>query len=243
MQFFVTDLLPEPDSIVLPPVVLYKYRGTVTSNRQIVSELKRGERSGCTHLMQEFQHKLFDHLVRTFDIPPEDAEEVVSDVLLLTIQRITSFSFRNSEADFSRWVFTILRNRVRDYWRHRFRYWIDMEQFSWGEQVTADEEEIEKEIIGRIVRDFVDGEEGSVEEGNRPLAVVAETLQSMETWERVLLRCRALDIPYEDISKYVEKSAKQLKVYHARVREKFAARLRKEFADRHISLELERHEA
>jgi len=43
----------------------------------------------------------------------------------------------------------------------------------------------------------------------------------METWERVLLRCRALDVPYEEIARYTGKTAKQLKVYHARVKKRF----------------------
>ncbi len=199
------------------------------SNRQIVDELKRGDHAGCSHLMQEYQQRLFAFLLHTFDLSREDAEEIVSDVLLLAVQRIDIFSFRKSDADFSRWIFTILRNKVRDFWRSRKRNW--MELVPAGDLQGEESRSIDEEIARAVVRDFLEGEERDGEEAPRPVELVADTLQSMETWERVLLRCRALDVPYEDISHYVEKPAKYLKVYHARVKQKFADKLRKAFEE------------
>ena len=180
------------------------------SNRQIVDELKAGDRSGCVHLMQAYQHRLFEHLVHTFHIPREDAEELVSDVLLTVVRRISLFSFRNSDEDFARWVFTVLRNHVRDFLKKQARQGVKMEAFS--EEECGDGDGIftaVREITQIVVRDFMenesgeDGGNGENEAGkteNRPLQLVVETLKSMETWERVLLRCRALDIPYEEIA-------------------------------------------
>jgi DNA-directed RNA polymerase specialized sigma24 family protein len=53
------------------------------------------------------------------------------------------------------------------------------------------------------------------------LQVIAETLEQMEAWERVLLRCRALDVSYDDIATYTGRPARQLKTYHARTKKKF----------------------
>lgn len=208
-------------------------------NRQIVDELKKGEHAGCSHLMQEYQHRLFDYLMHTYDIPREDSEEIVSDVLFLVVQRIAGFSFRKSDADFARWVFTILRNKVRDYWRVRKRNMMEMELLPRGDRCGEEGGTVEEEIVRAIVRDFMAGDEGDGEAGQSPLELVAETLQTMETWERVLLRCRALDIPYEDISRYVEKPPKQLKVYHGRVKQKFAEKLRKTFAEHQAAMPAE----
>jgi RNA polymerase sigma factor (sigma-70 family) len=208
--------------------------GQPTSNRQLVDELKAGDRSGCTHLMQMYQNRLFEHLVRTFHISSEDAEEVVSDVLLSVVQRISFFSFRNSDEDFARWIFTILRNRVRDFLRQQNRSGIRMEVFSEDAEGDDETDEIAREIADIVIRDFLEGEEGVEERQNRPLQLVVEILQSMETWERVLLRCRALDIPYEEIAPYVDKPAKQLKIYHMRVKKKFFSKLREEFEKHHI---------
>lgn len=208
--------------------------GQQISNRQIVEELKAGDRSGCTHLMQVYQHRLFEHLVGTFHILREDAEEIVSDVLLAVVQRISLFSFRNSDEDFARWVFTILRNRARDFLRQQDLHGMKMEVFSEGARGDDEAFTAAREIADIVIQDFIDGEGDTSELGSRPLQLVVETLQSMETWERVLLRCRALDIPYEEIAPYVDRPAKQLKIYHLRVKSKFIQKLREEFEKHHI---------
>jgi hypothetical protein len=56
---------------------------------------------------------------------------------------------------------------------------------------------------------------------NPLLKWVAEVLEAMQPWERVLLRCRALEVPYSDIARYTDKTADQLKVYHPRVKKRF----------------------
>jgi hypothetical protein len=42
----------------------------------------------------------------------------------------------------------------------------------------------------------------------------------MEDWERILLLMRGQNIPYSEISKFVHKPEKQLKVYYARLKKK-----------------------
>jgi hypothetical protein len=48
-------------------------------------------------------------------------------------------------------------------------------------------------------------------------------------WEQVLLRCRALEIPYEEIATYTGKTARVLKVYHARVQKKLRREIEKHY--------------
>jgi RNA polymerase sigma factor (sigma-70 family) len=179
--------------------------------------------------MQMYQHRLFEHLIVTFTIPREDAEELVSDTLLNVVQHISLFSFRNSDDDFARWVYTILRNRVRDFLRQQGQQNLTREIFS--EDIKEDDESgrAAREIADVVIRDFMEGEEDDGDEKNRPLQLVVETLQSMETWERVLLRCRAIDIPYEEIAPYVDKPVKQLRIYHMRVKKRFLKKLQEEF--------------
>lgn len=185
--------------------------------------------------MQMYQHRLFSYLIEAFRITREDAEELVSDVLLSVVQRISLFAFRNSDDDFTRWIFTILRNRVRDFLRQQCRQRMVMEEYSEGDG-GDDAGPAGREIADIVIRDFMDGDEYGRETESRPLQLVVETLQSMETWERVLLRCRALEIPYEEIAPYVDKPAKQLKIYHLRVKRRFLQKLREEFEKHHIPI-------
>ncbi len=211
--------------------------GRVT-NRQIVEELKNGDRKGAGHLMDAYQDRLISEAVSIFHIDSLDAEELVSDVLLSVIQKIDSFEFTKSDGDFHFWVMTIFRNRVRDHVRHETLKGGLMERFE--ESALENDQEYsgtELEVVRAVVRKYESSLHSSEKSADDPrtvpgkLHVIAETLDAMETWERVLLRCRALDVPYEDISQYTGKPVSQLKVYHQRVRKKFVKLLSEHYPE------------
>lgn len=206
------------------------------SNRQVVEQLKAGNNAGCRHLVRLYQDRLISEAVKVFRVPFEDAEELVSDVILAVVTNIHSFQFKKSDADFHYWVMTIFRNRVRDFVRHCSLTEGLFERFD--ESLFESEHAYsagEREVIGAIVRGYQDSLREPEDAEGRPAAeklrVIADTLDSMETWERVLLRCRAVDVPYEEIARYTGKTSKQLKVYHARVRRKFAKLLAEKYPE------------
>lgn len=207
------------------------------SNKQIVQELKDGNPSGCRHLVDLYQERLVGDAVGVFDVAREDAEELVTDVLLTVVEKIRAFEFKRGEGDFHYWLMTIFRNRVRDFVRHQAITGGLEERFQ--ESEYGDDEQysgIEREVVAEVVRRHQDSlREGDgmsdVTGGGEKLRVVAETLERLESWERVLLRCRALDVPYEEIAGYTGKPAKQLKVYHARVKKKFVKMLAEHFPE------------
>ncbi|MBM4161836.1 MAG: sigma-70 family RNA polymerase sigma factor [Ignavibacteria bacterium] len=197
------------------------------SNQQIVRELKAGDRIACRHLVDMYQSRLLAEAISLFHVPQLDAEELVNDVLLAVVSKIHSFEFKRSDGDFHNWVMTIFRNRVRDVMRrHAFT---DGLYESYDESALENEQaytHIERDVVRSILHRYEESARSSVEEGSagkgvNALQVVAETLDAMESWERVLLRCRSLEVPYEQIARYTGKSVKYLKVYHARVKKKF----------------------
>jgi RNA polymerase sigma factor (sigma-70 family) len=199
------------------------------SNQQIVRELKEGDQRGCRHLIDSYQDRLLGEAVHVFQVPFLDAEELVSDVLLAVVNKIETFQFKHSDGDFHYWVMTIFRNRVRDFMRHRAL--TDGLQVHFDESALEDDESYssaEREVIRTVIRRYEeslrspDSEQEQTGAGNAGrLQIVVDVLERLETWERVLLRCRALEIPYEEIAHYAGKSAMQLKVYHSRVKKKF----------------------
>ena len=197
-------------------------------NKQLVQELKEGKPIGCRHLIDQYQERLVGESVNVFDLLSEDAEELVSDVLLTVVQKVQDFEFKRGDGDFHLWVMTIFRNRVRDFARHVARTGLLTQQFDEsnmeGETVSPEERAVVAEIV-RQYQDSLRDESADRGAGADKLRIVAETLEKMESWERVLLRCRALDVPYEDISSYTGKPVKQLKVYHVRVKKKFTRML------------------
>ncbi|MEK6754646.1 MAG: sigma-70 family RNA polymerase sigma factor [Bacteroidota bacterium] len=221
-------------STQIPPAVTdfryFSYRRMARfSNQQIVRELKEGDRLGCRHLVDLYQERLLGEATRVFRVPRLDAEELVSDVLLAVINKINTFEFKRSDGDFHYWLMTIFRNRVRDFMRHRAQtdgLWENFDEAALEDDETYSA--TEREVVRSILRNYEESlgspeeNEGSAKSSARgALEVIAEVLDQLETWERVLLRCRALEIPYEDIARYTGKTAKQLKVYHARVKKKF----------------------
>ena len=194
------------------------------SNKQIVEELKAGKPAGCRRLIEIYQDRLIGEAVGVFHVGRLDAEEMVSDVLLTVVRKIQGFEFKRTEGDFHLWVMTIFRNWVRSHFRREAVHGMLMESFE--ESRVEDDgaySPVEKEVAARIVRDYVNaaGEAPADTSISEKLQVLADTLDRLETWERVLLRCRALDVPYEDIAKYTGKPVKHLKVYHARVKKRF----------------------
>lgn len=203
----------------------------MATNNTIVRELKERDRRGCVHLVEAYQARLIGEAVSLFHVAREDAEELVNDVLLNVVKNIDSFRFQRGESDFTSWVITIFRNRMRDFVRHQ--------AMNDGLAQRFDESELEDdevyrgaagEVVATIVRKYEEAvrrsDSGNPQEANdraiaEKLIAIADTLDTLEPWERVLLRCRALDVPYDDIAKYTDKPVAQLKVYHARVKKKF----------------------
>jgi RNA polymerase sigma factor (sigma-70 family) len=199
------------------------------SNQQIVRELKEGDQRGCRHLIDAYQGRLLGEAVHVFQVPFLDAEELVSDALLTVVNKIETFQFKRSDGDFHYWVMTIFRNRVRDFMRHRALTDGLLERFD--EAALEDDESYsstEREVVRTVIHRYEDSLRSPESETEHvgagksgKLQIVVEALERLETWERVLLRCRALEIPYEEIAHYTGKTAKQLKVYHTRVKRKF----------------------
>jgi RNA polymerase sigma factor (sigma-70 family) len=202
----------------------------LSPNREIVSDLQDGRRSGVVRLVDRYQRRLVGEAVTVFHVPQEDAEEIVDDVLLSIVQQIGGFAFRRGDGDFHAWVMTVFRNRVRDFMRRAAMLGDLHLLFDEGEMMDDDTcSETGQEVIREIIRTYQeealrscdDSEES--EEGGRhaALEVVREALEGLQSWERVLLRCRALDVPYEEIAGYTGKKAENLRVYHERTRRKF----------------------
>lgn len=208
-------------------------------NRQIVQELKEGQRLGCVHLVDIYYDRLVGEAVHVFQVPQLDAEELINDVLLAVVEKISSFEFKRSDGDFHYWVMTIFRNKVKDFLRHQSRREGMMESFH--EPSLEEEREYsstEREVIAALLRAYEHPMEQSSEEskggapnGSGRLRLVVEALDRLETWERVLLRCRALDVPYEEIARYTGKPSNHLKVYHARVKKKFVKLLAESYGE------------
>ena len=175
-----------------------------------------------------------------FRIPYPDVEELVNDTLFAVVQNIGAFRFRRGEGDFHCWVLAIFRNRIRDFIRRRAREGGCILYFDESALENEDEySKTEHQVVATILRAYAealrDTEDESTDrngcEARKKLEAIEETLAKLEPWERVLLRCRALQISFEEIAGYTGKTVAQLKVYHGRVKKKFIRLLSRKYPE------------
>jgi RNA polymerase sigma factor (sigma-70 family) len=202
----------------------------LSPNREIVSDLQHGRRSGVVRLVDRYQRRLVGEAVTVFHVPQEDAEELVDDVLLSIVQEIGGFAFRRGDGDFHAWVMTVFRNRVRDFMRRAailgdIHLLYDEAEMMDDDTCSETGHEVLREIVRSYREEALRCHEEEGEAGDRArtaaLEVVREALEGLQSWERVLLRCRALGVPYEEIAEYTGKKPENLRVYHERTRRKF----------------------
>ncbi|MFO0477148.1 MAG: hypothetical protein ACK50L_00010 [Bacteroidota bacterium] len=65
---------------------------------------------------------------------------------------------------------------------------------------------------------FTDKETDQTLPKNIPLELLKLELDQLQDWQRILLLMRGQDVPYVEISKYINKPENQLKVYYARLK-------------------------
>ncbi|HTA62114.1 MAG TPA: sigma factor-like helix-turn-helix DNA-binding protein, partial [Bacteroidia bacterium] len=68
------------------------------------------------------------------------------------------------------------------------------------------------------LNDFANTDEEVPQKENIQLQILNKELDKLEEWQRILLLMRGQDMPYSEISAFVNKPENQLKVYYARLK-------------------------
>ena len=89
------------------------------TDKELVALIKEGNRDAFTQLYNNYSSKLLNHIFKMVG-NKEEAEEILADVFILIIKKISFFS--ESEAPgvgFKSWIFRIASNLSIDYLRRR----------------------------------------------------------------------------------------------------------------------------
>jgi RNA polymerase sigma factor (sigma-70 family) len=200
------------------------------SDKQIVEGLKDQRPVAYRCLADKFHRRLLREAIGTYRVAHQDAEEIVNDVLMAVLKGIETFEFKTGDSDFQAWMMRILRNRVFDHFRRQEPY---KQRISSMDSSVLDGEDVggpgSVAVLRALTGYFHDpGTSGDGSPGTAA-RLLAEAVDRLEPWERMLLHCRADEIPYDAIAGYTGKSVQQLKVYHSRVKKK----LRKTLQEKH----------
>src|ERR1051325_7120225 len=85
---------------------------------ELLDEIAAGVAS-ATILEDRYKPRLL-WFARVMGVPPDDASDLVQDVLLIAIREIRSGRFRRDSAIIT-WLDGILKNKIKDFWRAQNR--------------------------------------------------------------------------------------------------------------------------
>lgn len=134
-----------------------------------------------------------------YNVPEDDAMNLVYKTIYRIAEVKDRYNFEN-ELKRNAFVFKTHINYLRNYFR--------------------DSKSFENRNSEVEFKDFESVKEDASAHGNLKLSVLQRLLDQMEDWERVLLLMRGQGVSYSEISKFVCKPEKQLKVYYSRLKKK-----------------------
>lgn len=159
-----------------------------------------------TVVYNRYGKKLYSYAVHSWNVSEDTAWELVYKTIYKVTDSYAGYTFE-SEEKFASFVFRIFINYLRNHYR-------DTKQEREMGFTSIDDANLEDKPAPAAT--------GS---SNPKLAALAEELEKMEDWQRMLLLMRSEGMPYAEISKYVNKPESQLKVYYQRLKAQITKRL------------------
>lgn len=143
--------------------------------------------------------RLLNYTVKNYRISEDEAWTIVYKTIYKMAGVQDKYVFENSSKE-NAFVFKTHINYLRNYFR-------DNRSFEGKNREVELKDEHIKTGGEAIAPESVE------------LKVLKSELDKLEEWQRILLLMRGQDIPYSEISAFVSKPEKQLKVYYARLKQ------------------------
>lgn len=166
------------------------------------------KKDGIRLLYENYGRKLYGYGISTWKLNEDETWELVYKTLYRVLETTRDYKFE-SEQKYGSFIFKIfinyLRNHYRDTKKQKERVIVSIEDYS------------KKEYANNNSIGFTDQEPDTEKETSNMILLKSE-LEKLDEWEKVLLLLRSQDMPYDEIAKYVNKPANQLKVYYQRLK-------------------------
>lgn len=170
---------------------------------ELAPDIKASSSGAVAFLYNRFGRKLYGYSVSRWKVTEDEAWELVYKTLYRAVETMDRYTFED-ESKFSGFLFKIFVNYLRNHYRDNKGKHIETVEL---------EEKHEKRVHDR-------SDQEPAKEKSPGMKCLEQELGKLEDWQRVLLLMRAQEFGYEEIGKYVDKPADQLKVYHMRLRKK-----------------------
>ena len=169
-------------------------------------------------LYESYAKKLLRYTCNNYKISEDDAWTVVYKTIykMAEVNHKYTFDNRHKQAGF---IFKTHINFLRNYFRDRRSFETIHREVEMNENLILKEEEMPMKE-------------------NVQLKVLQNELDKLQEWERILLLMRGQEMPYSEISEFVNKPVNQLKVYYARLKKQLTEKVNRELSKlNHIAYE------
>lgn len=167
----------------------------------IALKIKKKDTDAIALLYKGYGKKLFGYARTKWKLEEDDSWELVYKTLYKVIQVIDNYQFED-EAKFQSFLFTIFINYLRNHYRDNKDKKLQLVELTELHEKTNPDK----------------NDQGEIKKLSPQMECLQKVLQMLEDWQRIVLLMRAQDYPYEEIGKYVDRPAEQLKVYHMRLK-------------------------
>jgi RNA polymerase sigma factor (sigma-70 family) len=150
-------------------------------------------------LYETYADLLLAYTRKNYQVPEDHARDLVYKTIFRIADVYDRYDFA-SEKKRRSFVFRTYINFLRNYYR--------------------DNKSFESRNFRVEARELGSTEDESQSQLNPKIKILQQLLDEMEEWERILVLMRGQDVPYSEISKFVNKPEKHLKVYYARLKKK-----------------------
>ena len=170
---------------------------------ELVKEIRKKDKKAITALYNSYGKKLYGFAVSKWNVDEDEAWDLIYKTLYKIIEVIDKYKFEN-ESKFNGFIYQIFINNLRNHYNEKKKKQIE----------TVELEEKHGSSM------FEKKDSAGEEQTNNPhMNCLKKILEQFEDWKRVLLLMKAQSFSYEEISKYIDKPAEQLKVYYMRAKQ------------------------
>ncbi|HTA83696.1 MAG TPA: sigma-70 family RNA polymerase sigma factor [Bacteroidia bacterium] len=160
-------------------------------------------------LYEKYAQKLLIYATHTWSLEKDTAWDLIYKTIYKATEVSGQYEFQD-EQKFASFLFKIFINQIRDHLR----------------QVKVLPKAIENaELNDHIINNLHSGNGADTNNSSPALKILEAELAKLEDWQRILLLLRSQDMPYNEISRFVDKPEKQLKVYYARLKQQLTDRI------------------
>lgn len=168
--------------------------------------IKKKRQKSVDVFYRRYGKRLLSYALKNWKTDEDTAWELIYKTLDTVIDKIDNYAFE-SEKKFSAFVYLSFLNNLRNHFRNKN----NRIQTIHDPNIEALPESIQND---------------NATEDSDQMKSLKDALSGLKDWERMLLLLRAQKMPYNEIAKYVNKPKDQLKVYHARLKQKITEQIK-----------------